>query len=84
MGGASSADSSVQIVLGGGTDKVVVPTRVELESSGLGRERPERYREVHRLEGLVANCNYPGTRIRYPTRLVLLFRNLCANETIQF
>ena len=78
MGGAAAPDAPVQVVLGRRADEVVVAARVELQAAGLRRERPERYREVHRLEGLVADRYDPRTRIRYPTRLVLLLRHLHA------
>lgn len=79
MGGAASADAPVQVLLGGGADEVVVAARMELQAAGLRRERPERYREVHRFKGLVADRYDPRTRIRYPTRFVLLFRHLQNN-----
>lgn len=69
--------AAVFILLRRHRNEVVVLAGPELEAARLRRERPERDCEVSILERRITNCNRSRLmRVRYPTRVVLLFRHL--------
>lgn len=69
---ALAADPPVQVVRRGRGYEVVILSRCELQTTGLRRKRPEGDREVHQLEGFIADGDYPGVRIRDPARVELI------------
>lgn len=72
--GAPAAYSPVEVVAGGRRDEVVVVPGEELQTAGLWRKRPERDGEVHQLVGLIADGDDARVGVRYPARVVLVFR----------
>lgn len=74
--GATATDTSMQIISRARTNKVVVVPRKELQPAWLWRERPERNREIHQLEGLIAHGYDSRVGIRDTACLVLILAHV--------
>lgn len=67
---------NIRIGIGILTNEIVVLSRLKLESTGLRRERPERYGDVHQFVRLVAIRYDPRIGISDSAHIVFLLRHL--------
>ena len=74
----------MQVITRGRRYKVVVLAGQKLQASRLGRERSERYREVHQLVRFIAHRYYLRIGIRDAARLVLVFRHVVYDVLLHF